>query len=122
MPVGCGQGRRTSSTPAPPRRRRLPRLPRAQAAGAAALAAKRGFAAANSEQLADFLEQTTGAEREELEAKAKGIENPWHEAWCAAGGGVGVPGGGGAANHARWGLPASPCPSSAAPEAAGLAV
>lgn len=51
-----------------------------QAAGAA-LAAKRGFAAVSKDELADYLEQTTGPEREELEAKAKGIENPWHEAW-----------------------------------------
>ena len=33
----------------------------------------------------DVLENTTGAEREELEAKLKGIENPWHEAWCVEG-------------------------------------
>ena len=40
------------------------------------------YATASGDQLADFLEHTTGPEREELEAKAKGIENPWHEAWC----------------------------------------
>ncbi|KAI7843485.1 hypothetical protein COHA_002961 [Chlorella ohadii] len=64
-------------------------LQRAGAAGlplaaGAALAAKRGFAAVSKDELADYLEQTTGPEREELEAKAKGIENPWHEAWLDA--------------------------------------
>lgn len=51
---------------------------------AGALAAKRGFAAVSKDELADYLEQTTGPEREELEARAKGIENPWHEAWLDA--------------------------------------
>ncbi|PRW33809.1 mitochondrial cytochrome c oxidase subunit 13 kD [Chlorella sorokiniana] len=51
---------------------------------AGALAAKRGFAAVTKDELADYLEQTTGPERDELEAKAKGIENPWHEAWLDA--------------------------------------
>ena len=46
----------------------------------------RGFSAAHyattsGDELASYLEQTTGPEREELEARAKGIENPWHEAW-----------------------------------------
>lgn len=43
-----------------------------------------GFATDSKAELADYLEQTTGPEREELEAKAKGIENPWHEAWLDA--------------------------------------
>ncbi|KAL6782207.1 COX4 [Auxenochlorella protothecoides x Auxenochlorella symbiontica] len=30
------------------------------------------------------IEHATGPEREELEAKAKGVENPWHEAWLDA--------------------------------------
>jgi hypothetical protein len=55
------------------------------ALGAAATAARSLSAAhyttVSGGELADFLEQTTGPEREELEAKAKGIENPWHEAW-----------------------------------------
>ncbi len=42
------------------------------------------YASVSGDQLADYLEQSTGPEREELEAKAKGIENPWHEAWCVA--------------------------------------
>ena len=42
-----------------------------------------GYATHSKEEVAEFLEQTTGPEREELEAKAHGIENPWHEAWCA---------------------------------------
>lgn len=41
-----------------------------------------GYATTSKEELTDFLEQATGPEREELEAKAAGIENPWHEAWC----------------------------------------
>lgn len=40
---------------------------------------KSGFSSA-----VDALENTTGAEREEIEAKLKGIENPWHEAWLDA--------------------------------------
>jgi hypothetical protein len=40
-----------------------------------------GYATHSKEELDDYLEQTTGPEREELEAKAAGIENPWHEAW-----------------------------------------
>lgn len=40
---------------------------------------KSGFATS-----VDALENTTGAEREEIEAKLKGIENPWHEAWLDA--------------------------------------
>lgn len=60
----------------------------AGALGAAATAALRGASAAHyattsGDELASFVEHTTGPEREELEAKAKGIENPWHEAWCA---------------------------------------
>jgi hypothetical protein len=43
-----------------------------------------GYATTSKEELTEFLEQSTGPEREELEAKAAGIENPWHEAWCAA--------------------------------------
>ncbi|KAL4425162.1 hypothetical protein ABPG75_009178 [Micractinium tetrahymenae] len=59
------------------------------ALGAAATAAVRGLSAAHyantsGDELASYLEQTTGPEREELEAKAKGIENPWHEAWLDA--------------------------------------
>ena len=58
-------------------------LPTLQAAWAAV---KTGLSAAHyatlqGDQLTDFLEHTTGPEREELEAKAKGVENPWHEAW-----------------------------------------
>ena len=60
-----------------------PPLPTLQAAWAAV---KTGLSAAHyatlqGDQLTDFLEHTTGPEREELEAKAKGVENPWHEAW-----------------------------------------
>ncbi|KAI3435026.1 hypothetical protein D9Q98_003078 [Chlorella vulgaris] len=43
-----------------------------------------GYATHSKEELDDYLEQTTGPEREELEAKAAGIENPWHEAWLDA--------------------------------------
>eukprot|EP00887_Chlorella_sp_A99_P003390 scaffold7.g3390.t1 len=32
----------------------------------------------------DVVEHTTGAEREEIEANLKGVENPWHEAWLDA--------------------------------------
>ena len=65
----------------PPRPLRCP--PTLQAAWAAV---KTGLSAAHyatlqGDQLTDFLEHTTGPEREELEAKAKGVENPWHEAW-----------------------------------------
>lgn len=46
-----------------------------------------GFSAANYATATDVdvLENTTGAERDEIEAKLKGIENPWHEAWCVVG-------------------------------------
>jgi hypothetical protein len=64
----------------PPLKRASPRPSQLQAAWAAAKQAA-GFATTSKDSLDDFLEQATGPEREELEAKAKGIENPWHEAW-----------------------------------------
>ena len=68
----------------------LPNLPQA-AWGAVKSFSAAHYATLTSDQLADALEHTTGPEREELEAKLKGIENPWHEAWCVVEREVAVP-------------------------------
>jgi hypothetical protein len=41
-----------------------------------------GYATASvTETAALELEHATGLERQELEAKLRGVEDPWHEAW-----------------------------------------